>query len=92
MPKPEYLVMGAGGLAFAGGFAESNGFPPNGYVVLSATAALTLIASATNNSPVQPVMTGLAGLMLLTAAIRYIPGLSTPQTGTSMKGKHHHGR
>ena len=90
MKNPEYLVIASGGLAFVSGFADTGGFPPNGYEVLAATGTLTVLVSMVPDGPAKPVVTGLAALMLLGAAIAYIPGLAAPKplpTATPPKTK-----
>lgn len=76
MRNPEYLVMGAGGLALAGGFATERGFPSNGVRVVTATIVLVLIVSTVKNSRIAPIVTGLAMLMLLASAYEYLPGFT----------------
>jgi len=70
------LVMAAGALAFVGSFKEADGFPPNGYAVIAGTTALVFVTSLTNNTSIEPAVRALAGLMVLAAAFRYIPGLT----------------
>lgn len=77
MATSEGLILGAGGLAFAASFKEAGGFPPNGYAVIGGTVALTFIASFTSGSVLSGPVKALAALMLLGAAIRYIPNLSS---------------
>ena len=86
MASAEGMILGAGGLAFAGSFKQSGGFPPNGYAVIGGTVVLTFLASFAKDSPISGPVKGLAGLMLLAATIRYVPGLST---GYNKKGKKH---
>lgn len=76
MASAEGMVMASGALAFAGSFKEAGGFPSNGYSVIAGTAMLTFLASLTRNSPISQPVKALAVLMLLAAAIRYIPGLA----------------
>ena len=76
MATSEGLILGAGALAFGASFKEAGGFPPNGYAVIGGTVALTFIASFTGGSVLAGPVKGLAALMLLGAAIRYIPNLS----------------
>lgn len=70
------LVLAAGSLAFVGSFKEAGGFPSNGYAVIAGTTALTFVVSMTNNTSIEPAVKALAGLMVLAAAFRYIPGLT----------------
>jgi len=77
------MILGAGGLAFAGSFKESSGFPPNGYAIIAGTVVLTFLASFTSDGALDRPVKALAGLMLLVSAIKYVPGLST---GYAKKG------
>lgn len=75
MAKPEYLVMAAGGISFAGSFAEEGGFPPKGINIIVATGILTLLASATERSRAGKIVTAFAWLLLIAAAYSTIPAL-----------------
>ena len=81
MASAEGFVLGAGALAFAGSFKEAGGFPSNGYAVIAGTAALTFLAATTKGSVIASPVRALAMLMLLAAAIRYIPGLAPDKKG-----------
>lgn len=82
------LTIAAGSLAFAGSFKEAGGFPPNGYAIIAGTTALTFVVSLTNGSSIEPAVRAVCGLMLLAAAMRYIPGLSkTVKHSTKKKDK-----
>ncbi|HEY6020635.1 MAG TPA: hypothetical protein VIY48_12310 [Candidatus Paceibacterota bacterium] len=83
------LVLTAGALAFVGSFKEAGGFPPNGYAVVGGTVALTFIASMTNGTSIEPAVKALAGLMILAAAMRYIPVLTNQTHKTKKKDKKH---
>jgi hypothetical protein len=81
------LVLLAGSLAFVGSFKQANGFPPNGYAVIGGTVALVFIFSLADKTSIEPIVKGLAGLMLLASVFVYVPGLAkTAKTKTS-KGK-----
>ena len=79
----EGLIIGAGGLAFAGNFKHDNGFPENGYAIIGATVALVFLASTVQGSALDKPVKALAGLMLLASMFRYVPGFYNP------KDKHH---
>lgn len=85
MATADGLFIATGGVAFLGSFAEQGGFPSNGYAIIGGTAALTFLASLTNNSPISGPVKGLAALTLLGAVYRYVPALYK----TSQKGKTH---
>lgn len=69
-------VVLSGGLALAGSFKKASGFPPNGYAVVGGTVALMFIVSLTDGTIVEGPVKAACMLMLLVAAIRYIPGLA----------------
>lgn len=75
MPKAESMVLGAGGIAFLGSFKEASGFPSNGYAVIAGTTALVFLAVTTRGTALEGPAKAMAGLMLLVALIRYVPGL-----------------
>lgn len=85
--------LAAGGLTFIGSFKEANGWPSNGYAVIAGTTALTFLASLTDGTPAGKAVKWLGILMLLTAAIRYIPVLTNNKTKAHTtkikKGKTH---
>ena len=80
MASADGLMLVAGGLAFAGNFKKEGGFPPNGYGIIAATAALSFLAATSKNSALEGPVKALAGLMLLAAIYAYIPGLMTNET------------
>lgn len=81
------LIMVAGGIAFVGSFKDAGGFPSNGYAVIGGTTALVFITSLTNGSAIDPIVRGLAGLMVLAAVYAYVPGL-TKKTSTKKDKTH----
>ena len=80
MPAPDKIVLTAGALAFVGNFSEQDGFPSNGTAIIGGTVALAFLASLTNNTPLTPAVRGLAWLILLGSAYRYVPALTTKKT------------
>lgn len=85
MAKAEYLVMAAGGVSLAGGFAEENGWPSNGVNVVAATGILTLLASATENSRAGKIVNALAWLMLISAVYATVPALQRGASKAKIK-------
>jgi len=69
----EGLTIAAGSIAFIGNFAEEGGWPGNGYQIVGATIALTIIFSFASNGPLEKPVTALAALMLLASVYRYVP-------------------
>jgi hypothetical protein len=80
----EGMILAAGGLAFAGSFKESGGFPENGYAIMGGTVGLVFLAATVKNSAIATPVKWLAILMLLGAAMRYLPVI-VPSSGR--KGK-----
>lgn len=76
MATASNLTMLAGGIAFAGNFKESGGFPENGYTIIAATATLTVIFAMTNRTAFAQPTAALAGLMVLAAVYRYVPAFT----------------
>lgn len=81
----EGLVLGAGGLTFVASFKEASGFPSNGYAVIAGTTVLAFLASTVKGSALEGPVKALAGLLLLSALLRYVPTL----TATPKGGKKH---
>jgi hypothetical protein len=70
------LVMIAGTIAFLGSMREAKMFPPNGVRIIFSTLALAIVLSLFDHSRFSPIVRGVAGLMVLTAVIRYVPKFS----------------
>ena len=67
--------MGAGALSFAGNMKLAGGFPDNGYNIVGGTIALVFMASFTKNTVIARPVKAFAGLVLLAAAMYYVPVL-----------------
>lgn len=76
MATASNLTLLAGGIAFAGNYKESGGFPENGYTIIAATATLVVIFAMANRTAFAGPLTALAGLMVLGAVYRYIPAFT----------------
>ena len=76
MATPDGMALAAGGIAFAGNFAESDGFPANGYAIIGGTIALSFIAALASTTPLKPAVRAFTGLVLLVAIFRYVPALN----------------
>lgn len=83
MPNADSMILAAGGVALAGNFKIEGGFPTTGYTIVGATVALTFLASTVKGSALESPVKAAAGLMLLVALIRYIPGLATTPLATT---------
>jgi len=91
--NPEYFVMAAGAIALTAGFAEQKRFPDNGYKVIGGTLALTVLASATKGSNIEPLVRAFALLMLLASVYAYVPAFKREtdkrrKPRRDKKGKH----
>ncbi len=75
MARPEYFVMGAGGIALSAAFAEKRQWPgTDGVRIVIATVVLTLLVALTNGTRIEPLAKAFAGLMLLATVFAYVPG------------------
>lgn len=71
--KPELPYLAAGGVAIAGGAIQTGKWPANTPRVLMGTVVLVLVASASTNTRVGPLVHAIGLLLLLTtvmAAVR----------------------
>lgn len=75
MARPEFPILATGGLALAGGYAREGGFPSNGTKAILATLTLVVIASATGDTKIGPLVSAIAWLSLLGVAYAVIPAL-----------------
>lgn len=66
----------AGTVAFIGNFKLDKGYPKAGARIIAATFVLVILFSFVDNTPLAKPARALAWLMVLAAAIRYIPVLS----------------
>lgn len=80
--RPEMPYLAAGIISLTASVKREGGFPSNGVTAVIATVALVIVASATANSRVAPIVRAI-GLLLLMAAI-----MAAAPTLTS-KGKNH---
>lgn len=70
--NPEFPFIASGALLIAGGAARSGGFPKSTLNSLIGTAVLALIASATVNTQVAPLIRAIGMLYLLAVIIATI--------------------
>lgn len=70
--SPEFPFIASGALLVIGGVARNKGFPQDTVKSLAGTAVLALVASATNNTPVAPLVRAIGLLYLLTTALATI--------------------
>lgn len=83
MGKSSGMILAAGGIALAGNFVKSGGFPENGYGTIAATCVLVFLASTLENGRFSQAAQWIAGGMLLTSLIVYVPVFSNSQTGNT---------
>lgn len=76
MPSTTGVIMSSGALAFVGSFKEAGGFPENGYAIIGGTTALTFLGSTVQGTKVEGPVRMFAYLVLLTAALKYIPSIT----------------
>lgn len=74
--NPEMPFLLAGGVAIAGGVAREKGFPKNGTIAVVGTVALVILASATANTPVAPLVRAIGLLVLLGAVMSAVPAFT----------------
>lgn len=66
--RPEMPYLAAGSIAMIGGIARDGGFPPDAWKSVFGTVALVVLASATSQSRIEPVVKAF-GILLLIAAV-----------------------
>lgn len=65
MSNPTLLVASAGAIAIGAGLAREGHFPDNGMNAVLATGGLIVVASALGSTPLRPVVSGFAWLLLI---------------------------
>lgn len=78
--RTELPYLAAGGVAIAGGMAEAKAWPPSGTRAVLATLVMVIVASATNNTAIAPLVRALGFLVLLGAIMAAVPVLAANQT------------
>jgi len=68
MAGPEMPYMAAGAVALIGGIRKEKKFPTNGVVAVAGTVILVIVASATANTVIAPLVRAI-GFLLLMAAV-----------------------
>lgn len=81
--RPELPYLAAGAVAITGGVAREHGWPKEGLRALVATAILVIVASASTDTKVAPLVRALGLLALMISVIAAVPAFNT----TSKKGK-----
>lgn len=83
----DHVVIAAGALTILGGFQREGHWPSHGTEAVIGTAGLAIVAAASENTPVAPLVNAFAWLFLLVAVFLVVPGLSQ----SFSKGKARHG-
>jgi hypothetical protein len=88
MSNPAMVVLGAGSLALAGEFAKEGGFPKDGPKAIIATVGLVIVFSVAANTPLEPLASALAWLILLGAVYAAVPAFQAGKkvAATKVKG------
>lgn len=71
--RPEMPFLAAGTIAIAGGFVREKAWPVNGGKALIGTLTLVIIASATADSAVAPLVRAFGLLLVLMAVMTAVP-------------------
>jgi hypothetical protein len=74
--RPEMPFLAAGAVALAGGVARERSFPKEGMSAVIGTVALVIIASATADTPIAPLVRALGLLFLMVAVMAAVPALT----------------
>lgn len=77
----EFPVLAAGGVAIISGWAKAGGPPKNLGVAIIGTLVLVLVASMSKGTKVEPVVTGIAWLFLLSVLVKAVPAFNTSKKG-----------
>ena len=79
--RPELPFLAAGGIAIVGGAVKAHKWPPNATGAVIGTVALTLVASATGNTRIAPLVHAVGLLLLLTAVMATVNSVSAAKKG-----------
>lgn len=79
--RPELPYLAAGTIAITGGVARERGWPKEGLRALVATAILVIIASATADTKIAPLVRALGLLTVMIAVIAAVPAFNTTKKG-----------
>ena len=78
--RPELPFLAAGSVAIAGGMAKERAWPSNGTKALMATLIVVVLASASSNTAVAPLVRAIGMLVLLASVIASVPVFTANQT------------
>lgn len=75
--RPELPFLAAGGIALAGGVKAEGKWPANWPKVLIGTVVLVVIASATNETKVAPLVRAIGLLLVVTTTMAAVKAVNT---------------
>lgn len=81
--RPEMPYLAAGGIAIVGGIARAKGFPPNLLQASIGTVILVIVASATTNTKLAPLVHAVGLLLVLAATMGAVNAINA----SKRKGK-----
>lgn len=84
---PEMPFLAAGAVAIVGGVIESHGWPANGAKALVGTSALVIVASATADSRITPLVHAIGLLLLLASVMATVNAVNRAHTKADPKTK-----
>lgn len=72
MKSPELVVLGAGGIAIAGGYRKEGKWPKNGTASVVATLLLASVVAVVAGTPANPLISALVGLYVLAVMFSFL--------------------
>lgn len=83
--RPELPFLAAGAVSITGGAIAEHKWPPNTVKALIGTAALTVIASATAETKIAPLVHAIGLLLLLAATMATVRTIQTAKVKPGVK-------
>jgi hypothetical protein len=74
--NPEMPFLAAGAISLAGGVAKAKGLPSNAMQSVIGTVVLVIVASATANTRIAPLVRAVGLLLLLAATMAAVPAFT----------------
>lgn len=79
--RPEMPYLAAGAIAITGGAIKNHGWPANTLTSVIGTVALVIIASATSDTKIAPLVRAVGLLVLLSAFMAAVKAVITSKKG-----------
>ena len=79
--RPELPFLAAGAVAIAGGTVRERKWPSEGGRAILGTLALVIVASATANTRIAPLVRAIGLLLLLASVMASVPAFQTKPKG-----------